>query len=228
VTADGGELESSRDTGSVRSSVARVLDVPVSLLATTGAARTGFLRSGGNTNLVVPVRGTSDAPSHPSDRSDSVPQAGDVDVASVAIPSTTREHVRAALTGLAVVFVPISMVQDFSGIQLTGGRGLLPISDLDTLFIDATSVMAVVLLWKRRRLIGERLPVVVFALILSATTAILLGYVVTNFGTLWRMRTLVVIPLWLSMMAISPRARGARCEGDSERLRWLSRAVTPA
>jgi len=33
----------------------------------------------------------------------------------------------------------------------------------------------------------------------------LLGYVVTNYGTLWRLRSLVVVPLWLLVVALSER-----------------------
>jgi hypothetical protein len=62
------------------------------------------------------------------------------------------------------------------------------------------------LLWKRRRAIGDRLPFVLFVLILATTTAMLLGYVVTNYGTLWRLRAMVAVPLWVLVVALSPRA----------------------
>jgi hypothetical protein len=67
-----------------------------------------------------------------------------------------------------------------------------------------------------RRVIGDRLPFVVFALVLATTTAMLLGYVVTNYGTLWRLRSLVVVPLWLLVLALSEQtAARVRTTADS-------------
>jgi hypothetical protein len=81
----------------------------------------------------------------------------------------------------------------------------MAVADLDTLFIDVSTLLVFVLLWNRRHVIGDRLPFVVFVLILATTTAMLLGYVVTNYGTLWRLRSLVVVPLWLLVVALSER-----------------------
>jgi len=118
------------------------------------------------------------------------------------VPVTRLDHVKAAAAGLVILFTPMSIARMITGVQVGGGRGLLAIVDLETLFIDATLAAVLVLVWRRRQQIGTRWPVVVFALILSATTALLLGYVVTNFGTLWRLRPLAVIPLWLVGLAV--------------------------
>ena len=75
------------------------------------------------------------------------------------------------------------------------------------------------LLWTRRRAIGDRLPLVVIGLVLSGVTAVLLGYSVTNFGTLWRMRPIVMIPLWVMAVALSPRNE-LPCESATEPRRW--------
>jgi hypothetical protein len=55
---------------------------------------------------------------------------------------------------------------------------------------------------------------VLFGLILAAATTILLGYVVTNFGTLWRMRPLAAVPIWLLVLALS--SRPAAPEADEQ------------
>lgn len=47
-------------------------------------------------------------------------------------------------------------------------------------------------------------------IIFSATTAVLMGYSVTNFGTLWRMRPVVAIPLWMMAIALSPHVDASR------------------
>jgi hypothetical protein len=44
-----------------------------------------------------------------------------------------------------------------------------------------------------------------FGLTLAAICAVLLGYVVTNFGTLWRLRPLVAVPVWILVVALSPK-----------------------
>jgi hypothetical protein len=124
-----------------------------------------------------------------------------------AIPITMREQLGVLATGLAVVFVPISLVQTIVGIAIPGGRGLLAFADADTVYMDVVTIIVLAFLWRRRAAIGDRLPFVVFGLVLSAVTALLLGYVVTNYGTLWRMRPLVTVPLWVLVVALSWRAR---------------------
>ena len=132
-----------------------------------------------------------------------------------AMPIVVREHVIAAAMGLAVVFVPISLLQMISEVEIEGGRGLLSIVDLDTIVLDVASLLVVGLLWKRRDVIGDRLPFVVFGLILAVTSAFLLGYVVTNLGTLWRLRSLIMVPLWILAVALSPRPEAPRAASTS-------------
>ncbi len=107
--------------------------------------------------------------------------------------------------GLAVTFVPIAVVNAFLPIEMTGGQSLLWMVDLDVLVMDAGAIAVIAMLWRRRRLIGDRLPLVLFGLIAAATIAALLGYVVTNFGTLSRMRPLIGAPLWMLAAALAPQ-----------------------
>ena len=133
--------------------------------------------------------------------------SGDRENAAKAIPSTPRDHLRTLMFGLGVVFIPVSILKAIAGVHFPGGRGLLSIADLDTVFLDVASLIVLALLWQRRRQIGDRVPVALFGVTLSITTAVLLGYVVTNFGTLWRMRPLVMVPLWIVIIALSPQAK---------------------
>jgi hypothetical protein len=127
-----------------------------------------------------------------------------------AIPITVRDHLKTLGTGLAAVFVPISILRAVSGIEMPGNWKTWIAADLDTVFLDVTGILVLALLWTRRRSVGDRLPVVVFALVLSATSAMLLGYVVTNYGTLWRLRAMVAVPLWVLVVALPPRAEMLR------------------
>lgn len=127
----------------------------------------------------------------------------------LAVPVTSSDHLGALAIGLGVVFVPFSLMQALLDIDIPGGQGLLVVADADTIYMDIVTLVVLTLLWRRRAWIGERLPFVVFGLTLSTVTALLLGYVVTNYGTLWRMRPLVTIPLWVLVVALSPRTRPA-------------------
>jgi hypothetical protein len=83
------------------------------------------------------------------------------------------------------------------------------VTDLDTLFIDLTMVAACVLTYRHRALLARRAPHAVFVGILIVLCAVLLAYIVTNFGTLFRLRLLAVIPAWLAPLAVAARQRDA-------------------
>lgn len=245
----------------------RIAELPSELLSMAQIARSGFLTSGGASNIVVPLHDDPAAGQAEMARVNAVhkaraaytemieamkqeqsnrsratgiagtdPRASDAtgletaDMGAVrgattslqskaaptgpagpapearAIPVTIVDHIRTVAAGLAIVFVPASLIEAISSVEIQGGRGLMSIVDLDTLFLDASILAVLTLLWQRRHAIDDRMPLVMFALILSATTAIILGYVVTNFGTLWRMRPLIAIPIWMSVVALARRA----------------------
>ena len=60
-----------------------------------------------------------------------------------------------------------------------------------TELLDASSVVATD---HPRRTLD---PALLFAVVLAAMTCLALAYVVTNFGTLFRLRLLVAAPLWV-------------------------------
>ena len=238
-------LAMSHQTGG--SVVGRIAAIPHDLVNMAQMARTGFVMSGGGTNLVVPLghdatagwneskrlvetqhataayreaearlaaSSLGSATSHEAmapvspvqgSQASATPATFTVPDEYRAIPITMQEHLQVVATGIATLFVPVSLVKAFAEVQITGGRGLLSIADLDTVFLDVMSLAVLILLWKRRHMIGNRRVLVLFGLVISVTTAVLLAYVVTNFGTLWRMRSLVAVPLWLLVTALSPR-----------------------
>lgn len=233
-----------------------IAEFPARLVTFAQVSRTGFLTSGGGTNIVVPLRSDIAAGKLRSEqlrqashdfsrrvtarRNDQAPEPqraasssrrslsgrpGDPtsgtarapeDPAGVdpfrAIPVTFTDQLGALAIGMGLEFVPVSLMQAALGIEVPGGRGLLAFADLDTIYLDVVTVIVLMFLWRRRHAIGDRLPFVVFGLTLSAVTALLLGYVVTNYGTLWRMRPLVTIPLWILVVALSSRARPATAD----------------
>ncbi len=112
--------------------------------------------------------------------------------------------------GVAVIVVPISILQATSVVSFAGGRGLLPIADADVLFMDCSLIGLGIAVFRRRRLIGDERAFVCFGLALAIVTAVLLGYVVTNVGTLFRMRYLVATPVWMMALAVAPRPSESR------------------
>jgi hypothetical protein len=153
-----------------------------------GLARTGFLLSGGGTNIVVPLR-----------------QDPGLSEVGRATPVTWSDHVRVIATGASILFLPLSIVQTVTHVTMPGGRGLIPIVDLDTIFQDVTIALVLTMLWTRRHHIGDWAPFVVFSLVLAAISALLLAYVVTNVGTLWRLRLMMSVPVWTIVPALSYR-----------------------
>jgi hypothetical protein len=206
-------------------------DIPAALVEMMRTARTGFLLAAGNTNIATPLHDGSSKDGvrrRPQSLWNAVPgraaangldssPLSEVELATVrATPRSVGEHVVTATRGLAIVFVPISLLKATSFVKFDGGRGILPVADLDTIFQDVAIVTLLALVWRRRREIGTRMPFVAFCLILAGATAVLLGYVVTNYGTLFRMRPMMAIPLCVLVVALSPRGDAA---GTAAKLR---------
>lgn len=245
-----------------RALIERVEAVPADLGNMAQMSRTGFLGSGGNTNIVVPLHDDEAAGAmrareltreqHESavyqarlrrmrgegaleeSQADLEPPlvagaaaAATPDPMTVkvmrAVPVTRAEQVEAVITGLGIVFVPLSVMTALTGTAVSGGRGLLYLADLDTVFLDVSLIAMAVLLWQRRRVITNSSMTFTFNLMAAGTTAVLLGYVVTNFGTLWRMRPLVMVPLWLLALTLAPRRTGQAQAADEPQARAVQR-----
>jgi hypothetical protein len=158
-------------------------------------ARTGFVTSGGSTNI-VPTR--QPAPAQEG-------QGRAPEMSPSAVPSSSPSRATLTGLGLAVFVVPISILKAVSLVEFSGGRGLLPVADADTLLMDGSLFALGSVVFRRRHLIRNDRAFVIFGLMLGLVTALLLGYVVTNFGTLFRIRYLASAPFWTLALAVSPR-----------------------
>ena len=138
--------------------------------------RLGFVRAGGATNL------------------SSTDQEGG--------PTSAGEIVQRAGLGLLAMFVPISILESASIVDLEGGRGFLFVTDIDTAFITVSLLVAAVLIYRRRDAWRAQAPALIFGTILAVTCVLLMAYVVTNFGTLFRLRLIGVTPGWLVPLAV--------------------------
>jgi hypothetical protein len=104
--------------------------------------------------------------------------------------------------GLGAVLLPSAILGKVAGIDLHISPTARLIADADTLAFD---LMAAMILWvvivNRRE---TRSPPLLFGLVLALLVALPLAYVMTNFGTLIRLRLLVAAPIWLLTLALAP------------------------
>jgi hypothetical protein len=144
------------------------------------AAREGFIKAGGATNVVPRIRHREGA----------------------GLLVQAWEHAAQLALGTAVVLVPISLLRWLSVVDFEGGRGLLMVTDLDTLFIDLTGVAVAVLLWRSWRSRQPNFDYAVFTATLCAVVTGLMAFVVTNYGSLFRLRLMTATLLWVLPLAM--------------------------
>ena len=150
-------------------------------------ARGGFIRSGGGTNLGGGIAAEG-----------------------------FLGRLEAVGFGTLLLTVPVSPLDWLGVVEVQGGRGMLAVADLDTLFVDASVIAVIVLLVRNARQRRLNRPYVAFILIVSVVTAVSLAYVVTNFGTLFRLRLMAVVPLWMLPLALIPPFRNHRMQEGAD------------
>jgi SAM-dependent methyltransferase len=102
--------------------------------------------------------------------------------------------------------------------QILVGGLLLRAAALLAQFMDLTIVAAIALFARRRSAIGDRLAYVCIAPTLAVASALLMAYIVTNFGMLFRLRLMAAAPLWLLPLAVLGRSRAERPDDRAARL----------
>jgi hypothetical protein len=145
----------------------------------------------------------ADADSFPAAKAgaDGLPAAA---TGSDGVPAETETagRLKGIAVGLGAVFLPSPVIGKLAGVDLQISTVARLIADADTVMFD---VMAALILWlvivNRRE---TSLPPLVFGLVLAVLVAVPLAYVMTNFGTLIRLRLLVAAPLWTLMLALAP------------------------
>lgn len=109
---------------------------------------------------------------------------------------------RRVVFGIVALAVPMSLTRALGLVRFPGGRGLLLISDIDTIFLDMTIFAGLVLVATQFRRVKRNWSFALTALLVGGVTAVLLGYVVTNYGTLFRLRLIAAMPFWLLSLAV--------------------------
>lgn len=126
--------------------------------------------------------------------------------------SNSNSNLERELRGLATLFVPVSVLRSLSLVDFQGGRGLLLITDLDTIFFDLLVCLCLVAVFAKRADVRRNLAPVCFLFVLAAITTVLLAYVVTNYGTFFRLRLMVAVPIW--MLPVVASGVSARSHSD--------------
>lgn len=155
--------------------------------------RHNFHKTGGNTNLAPgPVPAPKSKPG----------------------PISWTERGHGLITGLGATFVPMTLLKATGAVDIGVGPGLRIATDVDTLFLDASLLATLLLLTRRRAAAKWHLRYVCFALTLCILTTVFMAYIVTNFGTLFRLRVMLAVPIWMLGLAVSRDAlsevRGVR------------------
>jgi hypothetical protein len=161
------------------------VDIGGEVVARMDEARSNFIRAGGATNVGATPRAQQ--------RRRDVPDAG----------PGVRERLESSVVGLSLLVLPVSLLRALSVVDFSGGRGLLFVADIDTVFTVAMALAGlacVVGCWADAR---RNVPFVACAGLLAVATALSMAYVVTNYGTLWRLRLMMAMPLWLLPLALS-------------------------
>lgn len=190
-------------------------------------ARQGFAASGGATNLASVSGDGGGIGASQQQRESQATNLASVSEESGSQPlggwrrgeSLARTAV-AVGTGLAAIFVPMHLLDAVGIVEMQGGRGFLWLMDLDTLVLDAMVLFGIGLALRHRSLLWRSPVVTLFVLVLALVLLGLLAYVVTNFGTLFRLRLMGLVLLLL--LPLGGLARAAR---TSAYARSLSQCV---
>lgn len=173
--------------------------VKTGLLRPLMEMRDGFILSGGASQ----IRGGTRA-ARPS-----APRHGPP--ADLAPPPTAPEEWSSNLTtGLAATFLPHALGRSLGLFSIGSGRGAWAAVELDTLAFLLASVLGVLLTARAARRSGRISPLAVQALLSALLIAAGLAYVVTNFGTLFRLREMILLPLSLAPLAATLASEPAR------------------
>lgn len=158
------------------------------VLAALDSARSGFVASGGNSNLA----------SQPA-------TAADPETTGAPSPQG-QSRLRSTAVGIAVTFLPLAVLEPLGVVNLPMGRFAGLVSDLDTVFVLVSLAMVGLFL---RSVIGHAdvdRALLTFLLVVGPVAIVLVAYVVTNAGTLTRLRVPALAFFWLLPLAVSVRS----------------------
>ena len=110
------------------------------------------------------------------------------------------------LTGGASVVIPRSIGERMGIFHIGGGQGMFWFTEIDTIIFDLTLACAIFALAVGRS-VSWRNPLVWLLGLITVLAGVPLGYVITNYGTLFRLREMIYIGLALIPLALATSTR---------------------
>lgn len=194
LVAGAGALRLGSDAGLAYFRVLTSVRSTADIEKTLNGARRAFIAAGGASN----VAGGEAGP--PADNG------------AVAQSDSLASMARAVTLGLATMFVPLTLLKALSVVQVSGGAAMHALGDIDTVCFDIMMVAIGVVTWRLRHAVRGNTPYLVFSLALALMLTALMAYIVTNVGTLVRLRLMLAVPFWTMTFAFArlPEALGGR------------------
>jgi hypothetical protein len=122
--------------------------------------------------------------------------------AEVAVPRSPRSTLGRIAAGMVAVVVPRFISERLGMIHVGGGGGLWPVVEADTLLFDMLLMMVIFHAVSAAAAGGLRDPSFWLIALMTAGITILLTYTISNFGTLFRHRSMILLGLSL-LLAVS-------------------------
>jgi hypothetical protein len=119
------------------------------------------------------------------------------------MPSTTQQRLT---TGLAALLLPRFVSHALGIVEIGGGQGLWLLTETDTLLFDAVLIVAVLSLFRALRSRPARRAGVWLSALVTFGILGALSYTVTNYGTLFRHRSMVFIGLCMIAILATRRS----------------------
>jgi hypothetical protein len=202
------------------SDVETITEVPEAVVAAMESSRVGFELTGGATTIQRPKPAVRPAAGGPAAEATPVEQPvapvaeenpGDRAIREYAEGVTPEEGREGIVAGTLALVMPQTIARELGLLDVGGGRGMMWFADLDTVVFDALLLVVVYLSIRHMRAATLRNPLFWLVTIVFAVLAVAIVFTVTNFGTLFRLRTMVfaaaaVLPLTLSVAAGRPPA----------------------
>jgi hypothetical protein len=117
-------------------------------------------------------------------------------------PAQTPSRIARLLSGLAAIVFPWRIGEWLGLFHIGGGRGLIWLTEVDTLIFDFALVCAFLALAVRSS-VPWRNPLTWLVLAMTLLLAVPLAYSISNFGTLFRLREIVFLGLLLTPLAVA-------------------------
>ena len=159
---------------------------PAEAIQIVDGARRAFVTSGGATNVA-----------------DRLPPTGEPGVTNRNQTAPGARYLSAVAIGLATLFITLTLLDALSIVRASGSMMMQVMGDADTICFDITVMMMAALTWRLRRAARSNTPYLMFSLSLAAVLTGLMAYVVTNVGTLVRLRLMLMVPLWTMTFAFA-------------------------